>query len=679
MHPAGDRKECKELRRGRRVSARLTVGKQEAVAHGLNFRIREDPPATIEVRVVFSRVSGILVWYEHRGQLNGACIPRLEEVAPWQSHEEVGGVRIIGGFCRRRSDVEGLEFEPQESPQGVKETWRRHQLCIRLLHREIKFQVVSAKLGFEWRLCPRRGGSHSIIPRGESNSIAVVIGRKKDGYGRKHFRIRESFLSVVLLNISMEVLEDSTVGRVCITYTVEDRAPQVAIGLREVQFPPKELTQMDLMVAKLARNPHLLEEIKERLRAVVSVIHRELDTKVLPLAASSPGDSLPSAPRVAAMLMLLPRALAGWPAVFRTFLHYHLLAPDGPKFAHMFVFIDEPNMDCDDGGNDDEADEDEGPSSLMKWMAEIDEADELRPLVSVLDGSGPACLEATPGRRTPDLDAKIRAAALGGELVARQLLNMERCLEMAHEHGLDWLFCNLDADEAFLCRGGVGDLFRTVPPEIWQLQVVNHEAVLESRAPPADFFQNCTLFKRNPLLMMEAKGRSEEQKRCMDFWGNRVVAAATETQTLLGEDPANALRPSDGYFSAYFIGKSAVRVGECHTAGLVPAGPHDWPVYDFGTARADPDSACLLHYVNCQGASGLIQKYSARTAERWNKIEFHNLCQRAYAHGSSVLEGLITNSLVLHEADADELEAQLAAGVCMRITKVRDACSMSRS
>jgi len=138
---------------------------------------------------------------------------------------------------------------------------------------------------------------------------------------------------------------------------------------------------------------------------------------------------------------------------------------------------------------------------------------------------------------------------------------------------------------------------------------------------------------------------------------------------------AAPLRPSDGYFTAYFIGKSAVRVNACRAAGLVPAGPHDWPVPEDATARADPERACVLHYVNCQGAPGLLQKYRARTAEQWNKIEFHRLCQRAYAHGSAVLRGLIRDALVLRKEDADtELEAQFRAGVCMRITRVRDAC-----
>jgi len=653
IHPADDCRDSKELKRDRMAPAQLTVGKDDKAAHGRNFRIRETPPAVIQVKVLLSRKEGISVWYGALGLPSTGYLPRLEDVAPWQSPEEVGSLRLTGGFCRCRTDVEGLNFRLQETAEGFGAGWRHHQLCFRMQHREVKFQIISDRLGYEWRLCPKRSGKSSVIPKGSGNGMEVVLGRKKDGHGRRYFRVTENYLTVLTLNVWMEVTDDRTVGRVTVAYAVEDTGLQVAIGLREFQYPPKALSQLDVMIQKICQNPRLLEVVEDRLRAVVTVVRRELNTRVLRLAPASPGRP-PAACRVAAMLMLLPSALGGWPGVFRCYLRYHLLSPGGPRLAHLFVFLDEPPQGAE--------------------AEDAPEAEELRPLVTLLDGSGPASLGAAPGRRKPELDAKLRAAAVGGELVARQMLNMERCLELAETHECDWLLCNLDADEALMCMQSIGELFAAVPTDVWQLQIVNHEAVLETSEPTVNFFHECTLFKRNPLLLMESKGRSDEQKRCMDFWGKKVAAAAAEVNSAWGEPAGVSLRPSDGYFSAYFIGKSAVRVSEALAAGALPAGPHDWTLPERCTARVDPEEACILHYSNCQGAAGLVRKYSARTAERWNKIEFHNLCQSLYSAGHAALEDLIRRALVLREEDNDEVAAQLAAGVCMRIAKVRDAC-----
>lgn len=341
IHPARDEKESKELKCSQRVSAHLSVGGSGKAAHGLNFRVREAPPISIEIRVACSRQHGIMVWYERTGHGNAVHPSCFAEVPPWQSHAEVGCLRLVGGFCHHCVDVQGLTLKPQETSDGLCSDWRRHQLCIRLQYREIKFQIISDRLGYEWRLCPKRGGSRSVIPKGDTNDLAVTLGRKKDGHGRKYFRIRENYLVVVVLSVWMEIINESAVGRIYVTYTIEDMMPDVAIGPHEIQFPPKELSALDLMVQKIAQNPRILDVVKDRLRAVVNVVRRELNTRVVALAP--PADMpAPPAQRVAAMLMLLPSALAGWPNVFHTYLHYHLLSPTGPRFAHVYVFVDEP-------------------------------------------------------------------------------------------------------------------------------------------------------------------------------------------------------------------------------------------------------------------------------------------------------------------------------------------------
>jgi len=304
--------------------------------------------------------------------------------------------------------------------------------------------------------------------------------------------------------------------------------------------------------------------------------------------------------------------------------------------------------------------------------------------VTLLDGSGPASAAAPPGRRPSDLDAKVRAAAAAGEILAKQMLNMERCLALAEAQDIDWLLCNLDADEAFLCAKGhvVGELFAAVAPAIWQLQVLNHEAAHEEPEPSADFFLNCTLFKRSQLQLGESP--TDEQRRCMTFWGARTAVAANAAAAavtprkgegvLAGGSGRAIFRPTEGYFTGYFNGKYAVRVAACREVGAYPEDIRCWSVPDAAVARLDPEEACILHYHNCQGAAGLLRKYGARTEERWNNTKFHSLCQQLYAAGCNALDGLLKTGLVLSDDDGGEVAAQLTAGVLMRITNVRDAC-----
>lgn len=392
------------------------------------------------------------------------------------------------------------------------------------------------------------------------------------------------------------------------------------------------------------------------------------------------------------MLMLQPSSLIDCPEVFLQYLRYHLLVPAGPRLDSIFVFVDEPpgseEEDLADGEVDAEAG---GVGELLRWLAACPEAEELKERVLVLDGGGPASLAAgVESGWEAERNAEVRAAALGGELVAKQMLNMQRCMQLAEARGVEWLLCNLDADEAFVCNDPVGTLLAAAPPDVWQVQVLNHEAVPEEAAlASTDFFCGCTLFKRNALLLTQP---TEEQKSRMRFWGERVVTAAAEIQASKGIAQATKMRSAEGYFTGYVNGKSAVRVAMCRSAGALPETPHRWRLpgeerrgwrapgeaasgaREPYSARADPEVACILHYQNCQGVEGLVRKYSVRAAETWNPIEFHRLCQQMYTLGSGALAELIKRGLIISKDEEEEVDAQVAAGICLRLTRVRDAC-----
>lgn len=386
-------------------------------------------------------------------------------------------------------------------------------------------------------------------------------------------------------------------------------------------------------------------------------------------------EQAPEPAKVAAMLMLLPGTLGECPGTFRTYLWWHVLAPAGPRFAHIFVFLDRPF-----GAPKEEVEADGAArASLERWLASP-EASKLRPCVSLLEGSaaGACCFakgeegreKSAMRRQQPRYYEELCAGAAMGELCAKQNLNMERALLLAEELKMDWLVCNLDADEAFVSSHRVGKVFAKTPPEVLELWILNHEAVPE-RGEVADFFLGCSLFKRNPYCLSSA------QKKQTSFWrskilseGRRVVAKRTGDQQCL-----RGVGCDDLYFSAYWMGKSAIRVRESRALGAYPEKSQFWSVGKAAKSRLSTKDGCILHYSNCQGFAGLVRKYKARTCEHWNVMATHSLCQYMYRTGVDALEELYREALVPREEEREEIEGLVSAGVCLRITRVQEAIS----
>ncbi|CAE8606653.1 unnamed protein product, partial [Polarella glacialis] len=131
------------------------------------------------------------------------------------------------------------------------------------------------------------------------------------------------------------------------------------------------------------------------------------------------------------------------------------------------------------------------------------------------------------------------------------------------------------------------------------------------------------------------------------------------------------------FFCAYANGKSAVRVAAARSDGAFPLGSHRWELPGSvsvveGQGVIDPAEACILHYANCGGEADFVRKYGGRAQESWNSLPFHQLCQRAHLTGGAALRELYKVAVILE--DQAEVEQQLSAGVCARITHVRDAC-----
>lgn len=137
----------------------------------------------------------------------------------------------------------------------------------------------------------------------------------------------------------------------------------------------------------------------------------------------------------------------------------------------------------------------------------------------------------------------------------RQLLNVAVGLQLAAEHGYDWVL-HIDRDELLYApqffgspRKTVGDLFQSLANEgIATVNFTNLE-VLPDKSDVAHPFCDLTLFKRNPAMMS----------------GKTLSLVQRELMAGISQIPA-------GWFYSYANGKSAVRVA----AQPVPDGPHDF-------------------------------------------------------------------------------------------------------
>lgn len=690
LYPAGHDDASRDLSCEWRSRALLCRDEEDKWAHGRNFRLEESISQVITIWVLLTQTRGIFAWYR-RGYAPlarpapapSALEQKLRAKSQQPTLADIGALRAVGKFCRWRIEAEGLLLSSPEPELAVpgQGRWVRHRLCFRMHSKEVEFQIISDNLGFKWRLFPRwNNKSGRSLPRGDKNSVKVTLGGQDDGHG-KNFRVAEDFLTIVTLCVWIEVirpdrkggssgssgaLADALAGRISVTYTVEDTGLQVAIGSNEYHYPPHEVSSLDCSVKEMSVKPEGVEEqmlAKSLGRADLSAI-QVLKQKPVRLFR---GTEILAPVRVAAMLMLLPSTLGECPGVFKTYLQYHLLAPRGPRLAHIFIFIDRPPPSAKQDAVEAEL---EASSRLSRWLAEDPEAEPLRPLVTLLDGGSDAsvaraeCRSAVaPDRHAPGRGESICEAAKRGELGAKQILNMERSLALAEEKEIDWLICNLDADEALLCSGQAGYMFAHAPDNVLELQLVNHEAVPEAAAAYEDCFLHCTLFKRNPFLLDR---KSPTVRRCIEFWGQKALDV---TQDSAREAP----RPVDMYFTGYDHGKAAIRVPACRSQAILPSGAHRWDVYEGFSAVVDSTEVCILHYNNCQGDAGIARKYSARVDERWNPIRFHKICQELFQAGDGTLRQVL-QGVAVQEGEQDEVQAQLDAGVCLRSARVRDAC-----
>lgn len=370
---------------------------------------------------------------------------------------------------------------------------------------------------------------------------------------------------------------------------------------------------------------------------------------------------------VAACLMLRASLLDGVPGVLRTYLRYHLLAPAGPRVDRVFLFLDDPPSS-------------EPATQLKQWVDEADGAI-FRQQVTLLDGQPAASMEANTSSWPPARDKKVRAAASGGELIAKQVLNMQRALDLAASLEIDWLICNLDIDEALVARMSIGETLACVPADIDQLVILNHEVVPETHSRQ-DYFELCTFTKRNPSDVVaeateeklnQAEGADERRKavmRCIDFWATRAHKAQVELE--------GACARRGAHFLAYTNGKSAIRVGRCRDGRAYPLGSHRWQLPGISLngpePLLEPRDCHIMHYVFCGGLESFTERYQARKGESWNTSGFHCLCQRALSKSPEALGSLFRSVVMLPDTDnGAEEQRQLESRLCYRSNAVRDA------
>jgi hypothetical protein len=184
-----------------------------------------------------------------------------------------------------------------------------------------------------------------------------------------------------------------------------------------------------------------------------------------------------------------------------------------------------------------------------------------------------------------------QAPFLAREVMARQVLNAGLAMELAREHGIDWLL-HIDSDELFLSPS------ETVPEHFEALQLGpadtityrNYEALPET-SDIGDWFREVELFKVPPELFRGTVTRE----------GIALLRSVTQ------------LNPS--FFHFYGIGKSAVRLA---SKGMEPKGVHHFWRPDGSAIPAESSSQFILHYACC-GFENFWNKYVTlgRFSDRW--------------------------------------------------------------
>eukprot|EP00439_Symbiodinium_sp_Y106_P017820 s8163_g2.t1 len=164
-------------------------------------------------------------------------------------------LRLVGQPCNWRLEQAGLLFSAIPSSSfDAGSGWQGHCLCLRLLTRQVDFQIVSGKLGFGWRLFPESSVAGRIKECGRcpEDCTEMIIGGKDDGAGL-NFVISGRPLNVTTIYVWLKVREDK-VAAARIGYMApgkyhpekeEETKPKVAVGARRVQYPvPQQMTPL---------------------------------------------------------------------------------------------------------------------------------------------------------------------------------------------------------------------------------------------------------------------------------------------------------------------------------------------------------------------------------------------------------------------------------------------------
>eukprot|EP00434_Breviolum_minutum_P003529 symbB.v1.2.003104.t1/scaffold151.1/size297192/3 len=255
-------------RQAKLLLVRLALGKRGVegpplaaqVCYALHLGTRPDLPA-----VTISAGKATL-WSNDPGSL------RLSQLLP---------LRLVGKPCSWRLEQSGLLLSFAET-EGA---WHGYSLCLRLLTREVEFQIVSDKLGFGWRLFPE--GSSCKLPNGTSptHGSPAVLGGKDDGSGCNFVLIGRP-LSVVTLYVWL-MIEEDRVQSIRIGQGLGDsekQTPQVAVGARRVQYPvPAEMTPLGPELLEAAETEEqkqaALEQRNDVLRRASWRLQQEYDSE----------------------------------------------------------------------------------------------------------------------------------------------------------------------------------------------------------------------------------------------------------------------------------------------------------------------------------------------------------------------------------------------------------------
>ena len=288
------------------------------------------------------------------------------------------------------------------------------------------------------------------------------------------------------------------------------------------------------------------------------------------------------------------------------FVSHHLAT----GFAHIFLFFDNPT-----------------DPAIAQWTGR--------------DGVTVIPCDPALRQRQRSLDAFQRLGRYPDQLLTRQVLNAEMALQWAHEQGYHWLL-HLDPDDLFFCPELLAcELFRLLATRrIDEAVFLNDEAVPES-LEVADPFQDVTLFKKNPALVMSLlPGIGSEQ------WPDGP----------------------DSYFCANAQGRAACRTGP----NRVVLGNSSFGSTTGPMARVTVHTARILHYANC-GFTRFQHQHTAQGTHpgAWFEgsslaLPFHRLARSHFASGDlAAAEALYRRRVMIEPATA--VAPLLRAGLLRRI------------